>query len=65
MDTVPRIIKFAYDKYELTEKGTTARCKFCTTKSTVISEKQRTTSNYVKHVQRVHPERYSHVLYEQ
>ena len=35
---------------KLTMVYTTAQCKFCTGKKTVISEKLGTTSNYVKHI---------------
>jgi hypothetical protein len=54
---LPRIVKFAYDEYVLNEKESTkcsVKCKFCTDKRTIISEKCGTISNFVKHIKAVH-----------
>ena len=58
-----RIIKFAYCNVVIKDCNVvikdncvTAQCVFCKTKTT-ISEKLGTTSNFVRHVQRKHPEK--------
>ena len=51
-----RIIKFAYCNVVIKDNCVTAQCVFCKTKTT-ISEKLGTTSNFVRHVQRKHPEK--------
>jgi len=55
---LPRVIKFGFNNFAKTDNGTTTQCKFCTGKKTVMSEKLGTTSNYVKHLQRVHSTRW-------
>jgi hypothetical protein len=60
-DDLPRIIKFAYENFstQIAKGSTRAKCKFCNEKkkNTEINEKTGVTSNYVKHLQRVHQDR--------
>jgi len=52
----PKVIKYGFTDFCTKEKFMSARCKFCREKTT-ITDKIGTTSNFVKHLQRMHPER--------
>lgn len=54
--TIPRVIKYGYESYQVKGNVSSARCKFCA-EQTNISDKVGTTSNFVKHLQRLHTER--------
>jgi hypothetical protein len=60
-DDLPRVIKFAYENFstQIAKGSTKAKCKFCNEKkkNTEINEKTGVTSNYVKHLQRVHQDK--------
>jgi hypothetical protein len=55
--SIPRVVKFAYLDYKVCANKSAATCKFCVNSKVVISEKPGTTSNYVRHLERVHPSR--------
>jgi len=52
----PRVIQFGYKDFTTKDRTVSAGCKFCREK-TVISDRVGTTSNFVKHLERKHPER--------
>lgn len=54
MATIPRVIKFGFKDIQQQEQTVTATCLFCK-KKTPISDKVGTTSNFVKHLKRIHP----------
>lgn len=54
---IPKVIKFGYEDYNAAGSKTTAKCKFCVHAKIVISELAGTTSNYVRHLERVHNKR--------
>jgi len=56
-DKVPKVIKYGYICFTRKEKLMSATCSFCREK-TVITDKIGTTSNFVKHLQRIHPDQY-------
>ena len=54
---LPRVLKFAF-AYNKVEKNTlSGKCTLCTNKTTVISDKCGTTSNFIKHLERKHNDR--------
>lgn len=53
----PRIVKFGYVEYNVEASKRVARCKFCQDRN-VISDGLCTTSNFVRHMERVHRDRY-------
>ena len=59
MADLPRIIKFAFKDYKCNEKNDTctAKCILCSDNK-CISDKRGTTSNFVKHIERKHVDRY-------
>lgn len=52
---VPRVVKFAYIDYKFEKNSLSGKCRFC--KNKVITEKCGTTSNFVKHLERMHTDR--------
>lgn len=60
MDSIerPKVVKYGFNDFVVKDKSTSATCKFCRQK-TIIMERVGTTSNYVKHLQRMHPDRYT------
>ena len=50
---IPRVVKFGFIDFTVRKKSTTAVCKFCKSK-TSITEKIGTTSNFVRHLSRLH-----------
>ena len=48
---IPRAVKFGYYNFTFKGNATSAKCKFCSEKTTG------TTSNFGKHLQRLHKER--------
>jgi len=50
------IVKFGYCNVATKDNSVTVQCLFCKSK-TVISEKFGTTSNFVRHLHRKHPEK--------
>lgn len=54
---IPKVIKFGYDDYVVSGGKSTAKCKFCVHANIKITELSGTTSNYVRHLERVHNKR--------
>jgi hypothetical protein len=54
---LPRVVKFAFTDYKVEKNSLSAKCKLCTNKTTVISDKCGTTSNFIKHLERKHNDR--------
>ena len=52
----PKVIKFAFIDFVVKNKSMSARCKFCRDE-VVITDTIGTTSNFTKHLQRIHPQR--------
>jgi len=52
---IPRVIKYGFKDYTTKNKLMSATCSFCREKS-VITDKIGTTSNFIKHLQRIHPD---------
>ena len=52
---IPKVVKFGFIDYKIDKKSgsATAVCKFCKSK-TSITEKIGTTSNFVRHLSRLH-----------
>ena len=59
--TIPKIIKFGYTDFKLLSDAKpskrTAKCKFCTSEKTFINYSVSTTSNFVRHIERMHDNR--------
>jgi hypothetical protein len=55
---VPKVVKFGYDDFRNADGKRSAKCKFCVHAKVVITERTGTTSNFVRHLERVHSQRY-------
>ena len=53
----PKVVKYGFTDFYIKDMFMSARCKFCRDK-TMITDKLGTTSNFVKHLQWMHPQRY-------
>lgn len=54
---VPKIIQFAFENYKVEKTKRIASCKYCTRERSVISDSLGTTSNFVRHIERMHADR--------
>jgi hypothetical protein len=63
---IPKIIKFGYTDFKVLSDAKppkrTARCKFCTSEKIFINDSINTTSNFVRHIERMHDVRYVKLL---
>ena len=59
---IPRVIKYGFMNVDISDKSMRAQCRFCTKTKTVISDKPGVTSNFLKHLERVHSDRYENCL---
>lgn len=53
---VPKALKYGFTDIQYSGTVMRAQCKFCKEK-TIISDKAGVTSNFLKHLQRIHPDR--------
>ena len=60
---LPCVVKFAFKDCKIEKDKLSAKCKLCTNKVTVITDKCGTTSNFVKHLDRMHKDRLVYLVH--
>jgi len=58
----PKVIKYGFTDFVVKDNFMSAKCRFCSSSKDPITDKIGTTSNFIKHLQRIHPDRYTHVF---